>query len=130
MPACCAPACVGHSVRHQRRRSAASRTGARARVARAIRSAATPASERVFAGAWMPIDASVPSASASSAAAKPSRCASRAAAQKPSSAPGSSARSSGHASRSSSSRWSSSSSGAASVVERTTTCWPGCTSRQ
>ena len=43
---------------------------------------------------------------------------------------GSEVRSSGQAPRASSSRWSASSSGAASVVERTTTCWPGCTSRQ
>ena len=130
MPACCAPAAVGHSVTHQRRASAASRTGARARAARAIRPASTCASERVLAGAWMPIEASVACASASSAAGKPSRCASRACCQKPSSAPGSSVRISGHASRTSSSSCSASSSGAASVVERTTTCWPGCTSRQ
>ena len=36
----------------------------------------------------------------------------------------------GHASRSRISRWSASSSGAACVVERTSTCCPGCTSRQ
>ena len=64
------------------------------------------------------------------AGAKPSRWTSRAARQNTSSAPGSAARTSGHASRASSSSCSASSSGAASVVERTTTCWPGCTSRQ
>ena len=48
----------------------------------------------------------------------------------PASCSGSATRSSGHASRSSSARWSASRSGSASVVERTTTCWPGATSRQ
>ena len=46
------------------------------------------------------------------------------------SGPGSETRMAGHASRSRISRWSASSSGAACVVERTSTCCPGCTSRQ
>ena len=70
MPACWAPAGVGQSVPHQRRRSAASRTGAR----RARRGRSAPGRRRrarvVFSGAWMISDASVPSASASSAGAK------------------------------------------------------------
>ena len=72
MPACWAAAAVGHSVPHQRRRRAASRTGARARAARAMRNGSTPASAVVFAGAWIVSEASVCSASASSAGAKPS----------------------------------------------------------
>ena len=54
--ACWAPAGVGHSVPHQRRRSAASRTGARARAARAMRAGSTPASAVVFSGAWIVSD--------------------------------------------------------------------------
>ena len=74
---------------HQRRLSAASRTFARARAARAIREASTPTSARVFSGAWMRTEASVPSASASSDGGNESRCTSRAARQNASSAPGS-----------------------------------------
>ncbi len=53
MPACCALACVGHSVVHQRFFSVCSRIGRRARVERASRSGSMPASARVFSGAWM-----------------------------------------------------------------------------
>ena len=116
---------------HQRRRIAASRIGARARAARAIRAGSTPASAVVFSGAWIVSDASVASASASSAGGNAVEV--RVARRGPPALalrPGSAVRSSGHAPRSSISRWSASSSGAASVVERTTTCWPGCASRQ
>ena len=130
MPACCAAAGVGQNVLHQRLRSRASRTGARARAARAWRAGSTFASAIVLAGAWMASEASIPSASASSAGANASRWWSCAAAHHVSSWPGSAVRSSGHAPRPSSSRWIASSSGAASVVEETATCWPGCASRQ
>ena len=55
MPACCASAGVGHTDTHQRRAKAASRTGARARAARDSMAGSTPASARVFSGAWIVI---------------------------------------------------------------------------
>jgi hypothetical protein len=130
MPACCAAAAVGHSVIDQRRPSMTSRSGARERAARDRRAGSTPASAFALSVAWMRREASISSASASSAVAKPSRCTSRAALQKPSSCPGSEARISGHASRSRISRCSASSSGEASTEDCTSTCWPGATSRQ
>ncbi len=130
MPASCASAGVGHSDTHHRRANAASRSGARARAARVISDGSTPDNARVFSGACIVIDASVPSASASSRGANPSRCTSRAAVQNPSSCPGNATRSSGHASRSNKARCRASRAGEASVVERTTTCWPARTSRQ
>ena len=54
MPACWAPACVGHSVEHQRFFIVCSRSGLRARAARASRAGSMPTSARVFSGAWMP----------------------------------------------------------------------------
>ena len=115
MPACWAAAAVGNNVIAQRRDSATSRSGAREIAARDSRAGSTPASAFAFSVAWMRSEASICSASASSAVAKPSRCTSRAALQKPSSCPGSEARISGQASRSRISRCSASSSGAASV---------------
>ena len=58
MPASCASASVGHTVRHQRRFSASWRTGWRPRAARRRRSGSMPASARVFSGAWIASDAS------------------------------------------------------------------------
>ena len=130
MPACWAAAGVGQYVLHQRVRIRASRIGARARAARAWRAGSTPASAIVLAGAWIESEASMPSASARSAGANVSRWRSCAAAHQPSSWPGSAVCRRGHAPRPSSSRWSASSSGAASVVEETATCCPGCASRQ
>ena len=78
------PPAVGQSVPHQRRRSPASRTAARARAARAMRAGSTPASAVTFSGAWIVSEASVCSASASSAGGNASRCASCAAAHQPS----------------------------------------------
>ncbi len=78
----------------------------------------------------MATEASVCSASTSSSGANVSRCTSRAAVHQTVSCPGSDTRSNGHASRSSSARCMESSAGAASVEDRTTTCWPGDTSRQ
>ena len=86
MPACWAPAGVGHRVPHQRRRSAGLAHGG-ARPGRARHPLGVDAGQRrVLSGAWIASDASVSSASASSAGAKPSRCASRAAAHQPSAA--------------------------------------------
>ncbi len=55
MSACWAPACVGHNVEHQRLRIVCSRSGLRARAARASFAGSMPTSARVFSGAWMPI---------------------------------------------------------------------------
>ena len=121
MPACCAPAGVGHSVAHQRRRSAASRSGAprrgpRGRSARGRR----PRAPACWPAPGWRATRRCPPASASSAAGSRRGARRGRAAQNASACSGSSTRSSGQASRSSSSRWSASSSGAASVVERTT----------
>ncbi len=130
MPACWAAAAVGNNVIAQRRDSATSRSGARAIAARESNAGSTPASAFAFSVAWMRSEASISSASASSAVAKPSRCTSRAALQKLSSCPGSEARISGQASRSRISRCSANSSGAANDDDCTSTCCPGDTSRQ
>ena len=79
--ACCAPAGVGHSVPHQRRCIASSRTGARVRAARACRAGSTPASSLVFSGAWIVSRQSAVSVSARSPGESESRWTSRAAAQ-------------------------------------------------
>ena len=81
IPACCAPAGVGHSVPHQRRCIASSRTGARVRAARAIRAGSTPASSLVLSGAWIVSRQSAVSVSACSPGDSVSRWTSRAAAQ-------------------------------------------------
>ncbi len=130
IPACWAAAAVGHSVIAQRLASRASRSGACERAARASRAGSTPASAFALSVAWIRSEASSSRAAASSADGNESKAASWTAAQKPSDWPGSATSSSGQAERSRISRCSASSSGAASVLEDTCTCWPGATSRQ
>ena len=82
MPACCASAGVGHSVTHQRRASIASRTGARARAARAHSSGVDPRQRaRVLRRVDPQRRVGAPRPPRSSSGANPSRCTSRAAAQ-------------------------------------------------
>ena len=124
MPACCAPASVGHSVEHQRRLSVCSRIGARARA-----SAREPrrGRRRRARGVVGRLDAErrvEPLAPPRRRGAGSRRAGSRARARR-SRRSGRAARRAAAASapRSRIARCSSSSSGAASVVERTRTCW-------
>ena len=83
IPACWAPAARRPQRPAPAARQRSSRTGARARAARAIRAGSTPASARVLAGAWIAQQRVGARASASSAGGKPSRWTSRAAARTP-----------------------------------------------
>ena len=130
IPACWASAGVGHTVTHQRWCSAASRSGRRARAARAVRPGSTAESAVTLSGEWTAMRASADCASARASGAKPSRWASVAADHQDSSAPSSSTRSSGQAPRRRIARWRASTSGAAPAPARTRTCWPARTSRQ
>jgi hypothetical protein len=81
MPACWAPAGVGHTVRTSAAASAARSAAAARGPPRVSRAGSTPASSLVFSGARMRSRQSEPSMSASSAGASASRWTSRAAAQ-------------------------------------------------
>ena len=127
------PACWALRLRRPQRRApalaaASARAAACGRARRGRRrSGSMPTSARVFSGAWMPSCAcaflrlgerDLGEAVEVAVAARGG--------ERPPSRPGSSTRSSGHASRARIARWHSSSSGSASVVERTSTSWPGC----
>ena len=122
MPACCAR---GRRRPQRRRTSAAAARASRTGAARGPRGPCAPGRRRparvVLSGAWMRergvdrLGLGQLGGREGVEVARRARAPSR-----PRPAPGSAARSSGHASRSSISRWSASSSGAASVVERTT----------
>ena len=119
---------VGHSVEHQRRFSVASRTGrAGAGDARDAARGRRPPARAGRAAPGCRATASGRFGLGERRGRRSRRGGGRGRARRSRAlGPGSSTRSSGQASRSRIARCSSSSSGAASVVERTTTCWPGC----